>query len=177
MAPTVNQLAELMMTRINDAAAVNGLTLSALALLAAERHALTRDELQAQLNTYLDLLKQVPYSPNSTMPAEDAKTLLDQAMELSKFEVTEDKLGQIISLDRYQAILLTYYRNNILHLFAMPSPGGRADRAVRGSPATDRRPLCRHLPAAQDGTVPASWRRGAARAGRRPAGASCSASS
>ena len=121
MAPTVNQLAELMMTHPNDAAAVNGLTLSALALLAAERHALTRDELQAQLNTYLDLLKQVPYSPNSTMPAGDAKTLLDQAMELNKFEVTEDKLGQIISLDRYQAILLTYYRNNILHLFAMPS--------------------------------------------------------
>ena len=39
MASTVNQLAELLMTRINDAAAVNGLTLSALALLAAERHA------------------------------------------------------------------------------------------------------------------------------------------
>jgi glycerol-3-phosphate O-acyltransferase len=121
MAPTVTRLAELLMTRINAAAAVNGLTLSALALLAAERHALTRDELQAQLNTYLDLLKQVPYSPQSTIPAEDAKTLLDQAMELNKFEVSEDKLGQIISLDRYQAILLTYYRNNILHLFALPS--------------------------------------------------------
>ena len=68
---------------------------------------------QAQLNTYLDLLKQVPYSPHSTMPDEDARTLLEQAMELNKFEVSEDKLGQIISLDRYQAILLTYYRNNI----------------------------------------------------------------
>uniref|UniRef100_UPI003BA1BF9C glycerol-3-phosphate 1-O-acyltransferase PlsB n=1 Tax=Aeromonas sp. 604176 TaxID=2712052 RepID=UPI003BA1BF9C len=121
MAGTVNNLAELLMTRINGAAAVNGLTLSALALLAAERHALTRDELQAQLNTYLDLLKAVPYSPQSTIPDEGAKTLLDQAMELNKFEVSEDKLGQIISLDRYQAILLTYYRNNILHLFAMPS--------------------------------------------------------
>src|SRR5690606_42092030 len=62
MAPTVTRLAELLMTRINAAAAVNGLTLSALALLAAERHALTRDELQAQRNTYLDVLKQVPYS-------------------------------------------------------------------------------------------------------------------
>ena len=121
LASTVETLAKELMTRINDAAAVNGLTLSALALLAAERHALTRDELQAQLNTYLDLLKQVPYSPHSTMPDEDARTLLEQAMELNKFEVSEDKLGQIISLDRYQAILLTYYRNNILHLFAMPS--------------------------------------------------------
>lgn len=121
LAPMVNQLADLLMTRINNAAAVNGLTLSALALLAAERHALTREELQAQLQSYLDLLKVVPYSPQSTVPEEDAATLLDQAIELNKFEVSEDKLGQIISLDRYQAILLTYYRNNILHLFALPS--------------------------------------------------------
>ncbi|MGL5223820.1 MAG: glycerol-3-phosphate 1-O-acyltransferase PlsB [Aeromonas sp.] len=121
MAATVNDLAERLMTRINSAAAVNGLTLSSLALLAAERHALTRDELQGQLNTYLDLLKAVPYSAQSTLPDEDAKTLLDEALALNKFEVNEDKLGQIISLDRYQAILLTYYRNNILHLFTMPS--------------------------------------------------------
>jgi glycerol-3-phosphate O-acyltransferase len=155
MASTVNQLAELLMTRINDAAAVNGLTLSALALLAAERHALTRDELQAQLNTYLDLLKQVPYSPHSTMPDEDARTLLEQAMELNKFEVSEDKLGQIISLDRYQAILLTYYRNNILHLFAMPSLVAALIERCGDLPQRDRRPLCRHLPPAQDRTLPA----------------------
>lgn len=34
-------------------------------VLAAERHTLIRDELQAQLNTYLDLLKAVPYSRRS----------------------------------------------------------------------------------------------------------------
>jgi glycerol-3-phosphate O-acyltransferase len=106
----------------------------------AERHALTRDELQAQLNTYLDLLKQVPYSPHSTMPDEDARTLLEQAMELNKFEVSEDKLGQIISLDRYQAILLTYYRNNILHLFAMPSLVAALIERCRGSPAARSSP-------------------------------------
>ena len=80
----------------------------------------TRDELQAQLNTYLDLLKQVPYSPqhHAGRGRQDPAGAGD---ELNKFEVSEDKLGQIISLDRYQAILLTYYRNNILHLFAMPS--------------------------------------------------------
>jgi len=30
-------------------------------------------------------------------------------------------MGDIISLDRSQSILMTYYRNNIIHLFALPS--------------------------------------------------------
>ncbi|MFR9721424.1 glycerol-3-phosphate 1-O-acyltransferase PlsB [Aeromonas diversa] len=121
MSPTVNQLADLLMTRINAAAAVNGLTLSAVALLASERHALTRDELEAQITTYLTLLREVPYGPYNTIPQSSAAELLDQALELNKLQVTEDRLGQIISLDRYQAILLTYYRNNVLHLLALPS--------------------------------------------------------
>ncbi|POB69353.1 glycerol-3-phosphate 1-O-acyltransferase, partial [Vibrio vulnificus] len=32
-----------------------------------------------------------------------------------------DTMGDIISLDRNQSILMTYYRNNIIHLFALPS--------------------------------------------------------
>ncbi|WP_200855715.1 hypothetical protein, partial [Klebsiella pneumoniae] len=30
-------------------------------------------------------------------------------------------MGDIISLDRNQSILMTYYRNNIIHLLALPS--------------------------------------------------------
>ena len=117
---TVDQLARDLMTRINDAAAVNGLTLSALALLASDRQALPRDALVAQIDLYTKLLRQVPYSRFSTVPDLPAETLLDQALELNKFQVTEDRLGQIISVDRYQAILMTFYRNTILHLFALP---------------------------------------------------------
>ena len=147
MASTVNQLAELLMTRINDAAAVNGLTLSALALLAAERHALTRDELQAQLNTYLDLLKQVPYSPHSTMPDEDARPLLEQAMEPQQVRGERGQAGpdhQPGPLSGDPAHLLPQQHiAPVRHAL----PGGGPDRAVRGDlPQRDRRPLCRHLP-------------------------------
>ena len=177
MAGTVNQLAELLMTRINGAAAVNGLTLSALALLAAERHALTRDELQAQLNTYLDLLKQVPYSPHSTIPDEDAKTLLDQAMELNKFEVSEDKLGQIVSLDRYQAILLTYYRNNILHLFAMPSLVAALIERCEGSPAAKSLPVASTSTRCSRPSCSCATKRTSCRSWSMPCWPNCSASS
>ena len=121
MASTVNQLAELLMTRINDAAAVNGLTLSALALLATDKQALPREDLLAQIRLYQGLLQRVPYSDFNALPSASAEELLDQALELNKFQIEEDRLGQIISMDRYQAILMTFYRNTILHLFALPS--------------------------------------------------------
>lgn len=35
--------------------------------------------------------------------------------------IETDSMGDIISLDRSQSILMTYYRNNIIHLFALPS--------------------------------------------------------
>ena len=118
---TVDILAKQLMTRINDAAAVNGLTLSALALLATDKQALPREDLLAQIRLYTELLQRVPYSPFNTVPTASAEELLAQALELNKFQVEEDKLRQIISMDRYQAILMTFYRNTILHLFALPS--------------------------------------------------------
>ncbi|WP_407331701.1 glycerol-3-phosphate 1-O-acyltransferase PlsB [Enterovibrio sp. 27052020O] len=119
--PVVNELAERMMTQINDAAAANALTLCATALLASRQRALSREALEEQLNIYLELLRQVPYSSTSTVPEDSAQELVEHALTLNKFVVEKDSLGEVISLDRQQAILMTYYRNNIIHLFAIPS--------------------------------------------------------
>ncbi|MGO1616917.1 MAG: glycerol-3-phosphate 1-O-acyltransferase PlsB [Oceanisphaera sp.] len=114
-------LAREVMTRINAAAAVNGLTLSATALLTSDRQALTRQQLQQQIQLYLDYLRLCPYSDQVIIPTQDSKQLLEQAMELGKFELETSSLGEIIHLNRRQSVLLSYYRNNILHLFALPA--------------------------------------------------------
>ncbi|MGF1779583.1 glycerol-3-phosphate 1-O-acyltransferase PlsB [Vibrio nomapromontoriensis] len=119
--PVVNSLATKMMTHINDAAATNALTLCATALLASRQRALTRDSLVNQIDCYLALLKNIPYSETSTVPQGSAESLVAHAESLDKFVVESDTLGDIISLDRHQSILMTYYRNNIIHLFALPS--------------------------------------------------------
>ncbi|MDD1793510.1 glycerol-3-phosphate 1-O-acyltransferase PlsB [Enterovibrio sp. ZSDZ42] len=119
--PVVNELADRMMTQINDAAAANALTLCATALLASRQRALSREALEEQLNIYLELLRQVPYSSTSTVPEDTAQQLVEHALSLNKFVVEKDSLGEVISLDRHQSILMTYYRNNIIHLFAIPS--------------------------------------------------------
>ncbi len=119
--PVVNDLATKMMTHINDAAATNALTLCATALLASRQRALSRDSLVNQIDCYLSILKNVPYSSTYTVPQDDAESLVKHAESLDKFMLEADSMGDIVSLDRNQSILMTYYRNNIIHLLALPS--------------------------------------------------------
>ncbi|MFM2588292.1 glycerol-3-phosphate 1-O-acyltransferase PlsB [Vibrio sp. TBV020] len=119
--PVVNDLATKMMTHINDAAATNALTLCATALLASRQRALSRDSLVNQIDCYLSILKNVPYSSTYTVPQDDAEALVTHAESLDKFMLEADSMGDIVSLDRNQSILMTYYRNNIIHLLALPS--------------------------------------------------------
>lgn len=119
--PTTSALANQVMVNINSAAAVNALTICALILHAAPHKALSREILVKQIDCYLKLLRNNPYSKYSTLPDSSAEELLDQAIALNKLTVREDSLGQMLSMSYEQAVLLTFYRNNILHLFALPS--------------------------------------------------------
>jgi glycerol-3-phosphate O-acyltransferase len=120
LTPVVNDLANNVMERINQAAAVSGMSLCAICLLSAKKHALTEDELLLAIEHLLTLLAKSPYSDVATIPNIGAKKLLENTLKLNKFEVSEDSFGRIISLKDKNAVPLTYYRNNILHLFALP---------------------------------------------------------
>lgn len=120
LTPVVNDLANNVMERINQAAAVSGMSLCAICLLSAKKHAMTEDELLLAIEHLLTLLAKSPYSDVSTIPQISAKKLLENTLKLKKFEVSEDTFGRIISLKDKNAVPLTYYRNNILHLFALP---------------------------------------------------------
>ncbi len=121
LTPTVNELANKIMTNINDAAAANAINLCSSALLASRQRALTREQLLEQLECYLHLLRNVPYTPNATAPTQTPEELLEHALSMNKFEVDKDSIGDIIVLPREQAVLMTYYRNNIQHMFVLPA--------------------------------------------------------
>jgi len=120
LSPVVNELASTVMEKINQAAAVNGMALCAMCLLSAKKHAMAETELERTIEDYLHLLGTSPYSELATLPNVSAKELLENTLKLNKFSVSEDSFGKIISLSLKNAVALTYYRNNILHLFALP---------------------------------------------------------
>jgi glycerol-3-phosphate O-acyltransferase len=117
----VNTIAADLMVRINNAGAANAMNLCCTALLASRQRSLTREQLTEQLDCYLDLLRNVPYSPDATAPAASASELIAHALQMNKFEVEKDTIGDIIILPREQAVLMTYYRNNIAHMLVLPS--------------------------------------------------------
>ncbi|WP_336794018.1 glycerol-3-phosphate 1-O-acyltransferase PlsB [Pantoea anthophila] len=121
LTPTVNDIAARVMVRINEAGAANAMNLCVTALLASRQRSLTREQLIEQLECYTQLLRNVPYSPNATLPDLSAEALLDHALGMNKFESEKDSIGDIIILPREQAVLMTYYRNNIHHMLVMPS--------------------------------------------------------
>ena len=120
LTPTVNKLANEVMERINQSAAISGMSLCALCLLSAKKRAMSQHELETAIDDYLTLLREAPYSHLISMPDMTGAEILEQTLRLNKLTVTEDSFGKIISLERRHAVPLTYYRNNILHLFAMP---------------------------------------------------------
>ncbi|ABZ74847.1 Glycerol-3-phosphate O-acyltransferase [Shewanella halifaxensis HAW-EB4] len=121
LTPVVNTLANQVMTNINDAAAVSSVTLTSMVLLASEQNALERSQLEKQLDLYLTLLKERPYTDYTSVPDGTGHDLVSQGLELKKLQIESDPLGDIISIDQSIAITMTYYRNNIIHLMVLPS--------------------------------------------------------
>ncbi|MDO6694347.1 glycerol-3-phosphate 1-O-acyltransferase PlsB [Aliiglaciecola sp. 3_MG-2023] len=120
LTPTVNILANQVMVRINQTAAISGMSLCALCLLSAKKNAMGQLELEQAVDDYIHLLKLSPYSELVSLPDKNGHEIVEQTLKLGKMNVSEDSFGKIISLEQRNAVMLTYYRNNILHLFAIP---------------------------------------------------------
>lgn len=121
LTPTVNKLANNVMTNINQCAALNGVSLVALILHATNNKALPKAELEAQLDFFLTIQRKAPYSSELTIPLESGAELLAEVISLNKISVNEDSFGTIISLTESAILEMRYYRNNILHTYMLHS--------------------------------------------------------
>jgi glycerol-3-phosphate O-acyltransferase len=117
----VGDLAQAIMRGINSAAAVTPINLLATALLASPRGALPESALQRQLDLYLKLLRASPYSARVTVTDATPSEIVEYGESLKIISRAPHKLGDIVKMSDECAQLIAYYRNNVLHLFAMPS--------------------------------------------------------
>ncbi len=116
-----NNLGEEVACRINNAAAINSVNMVAAVLLSTPRQALGEEELVQLVNGINTLVAKVPYGSGITHPDLDGRAMLEKVEKLKMVERQSDSLGDLICLDERNAILMTYYRNNILHLLAIPA--------------------------------------------------------
>ncbi|HVW70216.1 MAG TPA: glycerol-3-phosphate 1-O-acyltransferase PlsB [Steroidobacteraceae bacterium] len=117
----VGDLAGTIMRNINSAAAVTPIGLLAMTLLATPRQALPEADLLRQIDLYRALLRGFSYSDRVTITDLPGAEILAYGISMQVILRQAHKLGDIVRMSDESAILATYYRNNILHLFAMPS--------------------------------------------------------
>lgn len=117
----VDELAGEVVLHINEAAAINPVNLLALVLLSAERLAMDERMLARLMEQCQRLLQANPYSDQMTFAKGDARQWIQYGESMRLVERHKQKLGDIITVEGNNAILMTYYRNNIQHLFAIPA--------------------------------------------------------
>jgi glycerol-3-phosphate O-acyltransferase len=117
LSDTVAAVAEKIQVNVNRAADVNPINLLALALLSTPKHAMGESDLLAQIALSKVLLAEVPYSDLVTVTPHAPEEIVAHGEEIAVLQRTAHPLGDVLSVDDDNAVLLSYFRNNVVHLF------------------------------------------------------------
>jgi len=121
LVPVVESLGGEIQRRVNCAAAVGPVNLMTLVLLATPKQAMLEGQLVSQLELYAALLKDLQYSSRVTVTSMSGQEIVAYCEKLGIVQRRANKLGDIITMTEEQAVIGTYFRNNVLHLLTLPS--------------------------------------------------------
>jgi glycerol-3-phosphate O-acyltransferase len=117
----VDRLAETAMVRINATATLNPAGLVALVLLGSPQKAVVEDEMIRSLELLAALARACPYADDITVPELSGREMLAEAEPLTRLVRVPHAWGDVLTVESREAVLLTYARNSVMHLFALPS--------------------------------------------------------
>jgi len=118
---TVDSVGTGIITGINNAAVVNPINLMSIVLLSTPKQAMDEGALAKQLDFYLDFLRKVPYTDLVVVPDISGADVIAYCERMEVLTRQKHALGDVIRLTDDKALLMSYYRNNIIHLFALIS--------------------------------------------------------
>jgi glycerol-3-phosphate O-acyltransferase len=121
LAAIVEELGTQIMQGINSAAAVTPNSLLAYVLLATPKQTIGLGELRRQLDLSLRLLERFKYSESVTTPNWSADRIIEHGEKLEVISRSTHPMGEVIHMTEETAVLMTYFRNNIIHLLAVPA--------------------------------------------------------
>ncbi|WP_201584514.1 glycerol-3-phosphate 1-O-acyltransferase PlsB [Psychrobacter sp. HII-4] len=144
----VDNIGVKIMQHINKAAVITPVSLLSLVLLSAPKAALDEDICREQIALYQGLAQQLPYADDTFITDMSPQQIIDYGIKLKLIERTPHILGDIIQIAGKQAALLSYFRNNILHVFillsflsALVARNGRIERSRLDNIATQMYPF------------------------------------
>jgi glycerol-3-phosphate O-acyltransferase len=114
----VDKLATRILENVNRAAHVNPINLLAVSLLPTPKHAMTEADLTTQIDLGKALLAELPYSNRVTMTELSAAEIIAYGEKMGWIQRIAHPLGDVLGVDEKSGVLLSYFRNNVAHLFA-----------------------------------------------------------
>lgn len=109
------------MQNINKAAVVNPVSLLALVILSTPKSALGEGQCIEQIALYQRIAQALPYDVDTYITDMSPADILTYGLKLKLIERTPHVLGDMIRVADKQAPLLSYFKNNILHVFILAS--------------------------------------------------------
>ncbi len=116
-----DELGKDIMGGINSAAAVTPISLLAYVLLATPKQKIGANDLKSQLQLSVELLKRFRYSDSVTIPDWSPDEIIAHGEKLDVITRSSHPMGDVIHMTEHTAVLMTYFRNNILHLLSIPA--------------------------------------------------------
>lgn len=117
---TVNAMSREIITKLNDSASANGINLCALAIINDDDHTISMRVLRRCISLFVKVLT-CDKNRLKSIPNTNVDELIQQALELNKFQSYQVGDMTFLRPSRGQTLQLTYFNNNILHLFALPA--------------------------------------------------------
>ncbi len=116
----IRELANEIAVHINEAVTVSPTGLMAVALLSAPNRALPEEELLGYLAKLIELGKHSPFGHQAfmDMPVTDYIVAAEKLESVKRFK---HPAGDLIFFSEDDGVINSYYKNNILHIFALPS--------------------------------------------------------
>lgn len=104
---------------INKAVTVSASSLVSLGILSSQYRAMPEDELEGLIGCLIGLAKGLGYGDR--IPQDSPKDMIENAIRLDAIRRYQHPGGDVLYFNELDSIVNTYYKNNILHVFVLPS--------------------------------------------------------
>jgi glycerol-3-phosphate O-acyltransferase len=107
--------------RINAAAVINPINLMALSLLSTPKHTADVRAIHRQIEHLQYVAANIALPPSVVISQTQSSSIIEECLRLELISVRTHALGDMVQASQAQSSLLAYFRNNVIHLYAMPA--------------------------------------------------------
>ncbi|MBS9779489.1 MAG: glycerol-3-phosphate 1-O-acyltransferase PlsB [Moraxellaceae bacterium] len=117
----ISNLGIKILQNINKSAVINPISLLSLVILSTPNSALDEETCLEQIALYKKIVTDLPYDEDMSVTEMSPQEIIDYGIQLKLVERTPHLLGSLIQVANNQSALLSYFRNNILHVYISAS--------------------------------------------------------